>query len=176
VGWAAGDYRFALPTPPRRHEHRQQIADRSQPTHTRLAVDRYRRRPGARQARRGRDASVFRERMVTSLDSARLQGDHPRKAPAASQKQGQRNAESHATSDIRAGRCPPGHGNGPDHAGHGTSASYDAEDRVQGGREQFRWPVALVAAVPISNIPSGRQPRTLLARSACSWQRRRPRA
>jgi hypothetical protein len=58
-------------------------------------------------------AAGCRERRVTSLDSARLRGDHPGKAPAASQKQGQRIAESHATSDILAGRCPPGHGNRP---------------------------------------------------------------
>jgi hypothetical protein len=51
-------------------------------------------------------AAGCRERRVTSLDSARLRGDHPGKAPAASQKQGQRIAESHATSDILAGRCP----------------------------------------------------------------------
>jgi len=52
--------------------------------------------------------------MVTSLDSARPRGDHPGKAPAASQNQGQRIAASRATSDILAGRYPPGHGSGPD--------------------------------------------------------------
>jgi hypothetical protein len=99
-----------------------------------------------------------RERMVTSLDSARLRGDHPGKAPAASQKPGPANRCE--PRDIRhPGRPVPPRASrraGLRSAGHRTSAVYDAAARVRACASSFGGPVALVAAVPIPNIPSGR--------------------